>query len=246
MVSYRNPPVIEAVCEFRFPQDTQWPKDIADQLYEKVKDAFPHKEIHKVQELEITAKEDKIGHKIIPIERVTLQSEKPRIQLHIGNRILSIHCLQPYPSWKVFLPSIHMAFNTIQKITTITGIDRIGLLYLDKIEIPQDGGSLSEYFNFHPFLGEKLPKDFVNFIVGCEFPYANMRDICRLQLTRGIQERQGHSTFILSTDYYLAKRQMISHEEVDEWLENAHREVREIFEGSITDKMRTHFELEGN
>lgn len=39
---------------------------------------------------------------------------------------------------------------------------------------------------------------------------------------------------------------MISHEGVDEWLENAHREVREIFEGSITDKMRAFFEPEGN
>jgi uncharacterized protein (TIGR04255 family) len=246
MASYRNPPVIEAVCEFRFPKGTQWPEDITEKFYEKVKDSFPHKEVHKGQELEITAKEDDFRHKIVSIERTTLQSEKPRIQIHIGNRILSIHCLQPYPSWEVFLPRIQRAFDTIRKVTDITGIDRIGLLYLDKIEIPEGGDTLGEYFNFYPFIGKNLPKNFINFIVGCEFPFADMRDICRLQLTRALQERPGYSTFILSTDYYLAKRHMISQDDVDEWLENAHQEVREIFEGSITDKMRALFELEGN
>ncbi|MDN7024019.1 TIGR04255 family protein [Methanoculleus sp. FWC-SCC1] len=244
MSGYRNPPVIEAVCEFRFPPDTPWDAAIPERLYERLKEEFPHREVQKGQELEITQGNSGVSQKVISVERTILYSENRKILLHIGNHILAINCLQPYPSWKVFQPKIQQTFNAIQEVTGITGIDRIGLMYLDKIEIPEETGKLKDYFNFHPGIGEHLPQKFVNFIVGCDFPFADMRDICRLQLTRAMQEKPGNSAFILTTDYFLAKRQAIAPDEVFEWLENAHREVREIFEGSVTDKLRSLFDLE--
>ena len=244
MSGYRNPPVIEAVCEFRFPPDTPWDAAIPERLYELVKGEFPHREVQKGQELEITQNNTEIGHKIVPVERTILYSENRRILLHVGDRILAINCLQPYPSWEVFQRKIMRAFSAIQEVTGITGVDRIGLMYLDKIEIPGETGRLIEYFNFHPGIGEHLPQAFINFMVACDFPFADMRDICRLQLTRAMQEKPGHSAFILTTDYFLAKRQAIAPGEVPLWLENAHKEAREIFEGSITDKLRSMFDPE--
>jgi len=244
MSGYRNPPVIEAVCEFRFPPDTPWDAAVPERLYERMKGEFPHREVQKGLELEITQDNSKIGHKIVPVERMILYSENRRILLHVGNRSLAINCLQPYPSWEIFQPKILRAFNVTREVCRITGIDRIGLMYLDKIEIPAETGELREYFNFYPGIGEHLPRAFTNFMVGCEFPFADMRDICRLQLTHAMQEKPGHSAFILTTDYFLAKRQAIAPAEVPLWLENAHRGVREIFEGSITDKLRSLFDPE--
>ncbi|MGQ0654564.1 MAG: TIGR04255 family protein [Betaproteobacteria bacterium] len=38
---YKNPPIIEAICEFRFSETSPWDLTIPGLIYELVKDKFP-------------------------------------------------------------------------------------------------------------------------------------------------------------------------------------------------------------
>ena len=40
---YLNPPIVEAVCEFRFTSDTQWDLAVSGLLYKKIKDDFTNR-----------------------------------------------------------------------------------------------------------------------------------------------------------------------------------------------------------
>jgi uncharacterized protein (TIGR04255 family) len=52
---YKNPPAIEAVCEFRLSPETEWDITIPGLIYERVKEKFPIKEQRTFQNVEISS-----------------------------------------------------------------------------------------------------------------------------------------------------------------------------------------------
>jgi len=245
MNDYRNPPIVEAVCEFRFSSDTPWEQDLPDRFYDAFRDHFPIRESRKGQSLEIKANATGIeGHRVEAIDIQIFLAQDRRMLIQLGPRALSIHCLRPYPSWDVFGPMIRRAYETIDSLTGgIRGFDRIGLLYVDKIEIPGETVRLEDYFAFYPHLGERLPQDVENFMVGCDFAYKG-RDICRLKLTLAMPEKQNTQAYLLTTDYFLAQKDTVKPDDACAWVEEAHTAVKELFKGCITEKLEEIFDQE--
>src|SRR2546425_12443479 len=67
---YLNPPLVEAVCEFRFLPDTQWDLTIPGLMYEKIQDRFPHKEQRLVSDIEISQEGKEIKQQVRTSERM--------------------------------------------------------------------------------------------------------------------------------------------------------------------------------
>ena len=51
-----------------------------------------------------------------------------------------------------------------------SGIDRIALVYIDKMDIPEKKIEMKDYFKFYPQLGEELPHDSQQFHHRVRFP----------------------------------------------------------------------------
>lgn len=244
MNEYRNPPIVEAVCEFRFSSDTPWDHDLPDRFYDAVRDHFPIRESRKGQSLEIKTKPAGIeGHRLETVDIPVFLGKDRKMLIQFGQRGLSIHCLRPYPSWEVFGPTIRQTYEAISSLTDIRGFDRIGLLYVDKIEIPGEEIMLEDYFTFYPHLGEGLPQEVENFMVGCDFTYKD-RDICRLKLTQAMPERPDTLAYLLTTDYFLARKDTVKPDDAYAWVEEAHTEVKALFKGCITKKLEAIFDQE--
>ncbi|MGV8088032.1 MAG: TIGR04255 family protein [Methanomicrobiales archaeon] len=241
MTQYRNPPIIEAICEFRFSPETKWDPTIPGLVYEKLKSGFPLRESRIEQEIEMRVDDKGLKHHIKPSQRAVILSENRKSLVQIGERILAINHLKPYPGWDNFRPKIHWAFEALKEATDIVGIDRIALVYIDKIEIPGKTVTMEEYFEFLPHLGSKLPQNYSSFIVGCEFPFNDKRDICKLQLTSAIPDNPKYSAFILTTEYFVPHKKAISPENALNWVEDAHTIVRDQFKGCITPKLEELF-----
>ncbi len=246
MVGYKNPPIVEAVCEFRFSKNTVWNSDIPSKLYEKIKDEFPNTEIRNEQHIEIKAtKKGGIEESNLEsVDRCVYLNNERKILIQIAPRMISISCLKPYPSWEVFKQKIKLAYDTLGELTEINEIDRIGLAYVDKIEIPEEPVKLKEYFKFYPHLSNELPQVFGNFIIGCDFIYNEGRDLCRLQLTKAMPGKKENNAFLLTTDYFTAKINSVKPIEAINWIEKAHIELKQIFIGCITEKLEDLFNKE--
>lgn len=239
---YANPPLVEAVCEFRFTPDTQWDMTIPGLVYEKLKDEFPRREQRLFQEIELIQGPDGLQRQIRTSERIVFLMEDRKTFVQIGPRLLAINCLAPYPTWAGFKPKIVKAFEALMDTTDVKGLQRVGLRYINLIEIPSSQIKLEDYFQFYLFLGPELPQVMVNFIVGCEFRYAHDRDLCRVQLITTPSGSSERPAFTLDIDYFLAQPKGIKPEEVAEWVEQAHNEIEQIFEGCITDRLRELFQ----
>lgn len=237
---YANPPVVEAVCEFRLTPDTSWDMTIPGLVYERLRDEFPNREQRLIQEVELAQGPEGFQQQIRTSERILFLTEDRKVFVQVGPRLLAINCLKPYPTWENFKPRIRKAFESLNEVTDVKGLQRIGLRYINQIVIPASLTELKDYFQFHLSLGPELPQNMVNFVAGCEFAY-NDRDLCRVQLmpvASGISEQL---TLILDIDYFLAKPRGIEPEQAMEWVEEAHDKVEEIFEGCITDRLREIF-----
>jgi uncharacterized protein (TIGR04255 family) len=242
-MNFKNPPIVEVICEFRFSQDSKSDPTIPGLLYEKLKTDFPIKESKIDQEIEITAEERGVRHGVKnpnPLAAFFSQDRKSLIQ--IGTNKLSIHHLKPYPGWEHFRPKIQLAFDALNSVTTIQEIDRIALVYIDKIEIAGHHLDLKQYFNFMPYLGDGFPEPFTDFMMGCDFPYNNKRDICKLQLTSAMPDNKANSAYLLTTEYFLAKKSAVTKSEALGWVENAHTVVHGTFLNCITKKLEDQFE----
>lgn len=245
MSRYRNPPIVEAVCEFRFSADTPWEQNLPERFYDAVKERFPIRESRKEQAIQIKASsEGVVEHRLEMTETPVFLAGDRKVLIQIGPRRLSIHRLKPYHSWGDFKSTINLAYDTVTSLTNVTGFDRAGLLYVDKIEIPGSSIRLADYFTFYPHCGEGLSGDVMNFMVSCDLTYSGNRDICRLSMTRAMPEKEGNSAYLLTTDYFLAKRNAVKPEDVMTWVEEAHKTVKALFKGCITEKLEEVFNLE--
>lgn len=239
---YLNPPIIEAVCEFRLAHDSKWDLTIPGLVYEKVTNEFPNKEQRLIQEVEFTQSPQGIQQQIRTSERVLFLTNDRKTFIQVGPHFLAINCLKPYPTWEGFKPWIEKAFSTLIETVDVERLQRIGLRYINRIEIPSRSIDLDNYFEFRPFLGQNLPQNMENFIVQCLLPFFDGRDSCKVQLTNAVPERPDNISFLLDLDYFLAQAQTVSANQALEWVEDAHQKVEEIFEGCIAERLREIFQ----
>ena len=67
---YANPPLVEAVCEFRLSEDSPWDLTLPGLFYEKVKDIFPEKRQVRAQEILVSQTPQGIGQKVQASDRI--------------------------------------------------------------------------------------------------------------------------------------------------------------------------------
>jgi uncharacterized protein (TIGR04255 family) len=240
---YANPPIVEAVCEFRLRQDVKWDPTIPGVLYGKVRDSFPIKEGKLVQDVTITQKQEGISHQIRTTERAWFLSDDRKTFAQLGPGVLAVNRLNPYPGWGFFKPRIEMAFRALRDIVPMGDLERIGLRYINRIEIPSQPINLQDYFAYGPYFGPSLrEKSLAAFLVLCTIPFCEGRDACNVQLATPAPEQAAGSTFVLDMDYFLSRPRSVSEEGAMEWVETAHGNILEIFESCITDRLREIFQ----
>ncbi len=239
---YKNPPIIEALCEFQFTPSSPWDLAIPGLVYEKVQNDFPKRRQVRHVEVGLRTKGEAVEQELRTTDRVQFVRKDEKALIQVGQNLLAVNHLRPYQTWEAFLPLIRQGFDVYYETAKPTGIQRIGLRYINRIELPGPRVQLEDYFLFYPFLGTNLPQDHGAFIVGVDILYEDGRDGLRLQVTSANPEEAEALAFQLDLDYSLRQPTAIPFEATFNWIETAHSRVEEIFEGCINDKLRQRFD----
>ncbi|MGI9057432.1 MAG: TIGR04255 family protein [Ktedonobacteraceae bacterium] len=238
---YKNSPISEAVCEFQFGQDSYWDFTVPGLVYEQVRDTFPNRSQIARVTMGISASEGEIGPQFgaVPIMRFTRKDEKAHIQ--VATHLLSIHHLSPYSSWQEFLPLIKDAFEAYCEVAPPKSVHRIGLRYINTIELTGSNISLEDFFEFRPYIGSDLPRNIGPFAMSVQLPFENSRDTLNLQMVSQAGLSFDNATIILDLDYFLVKSGEVKLDEVFAWIDTAHTNIESIFEASITEQLKQKF-----
>ncbi len=239
---YKNSPIIEAVCEFRFQPGAAWEKSFPDRIHEELHETFPIKRPITAFQSSLTI--DSRGSQQHLQQTNTLQAlredETASVMIDV-DRIAVIHA-KPYPAWEVFQPLIKQGLAAYRNVATPKGLHRVGLRYINQIEMPGEQVDLSEYLNFFPVLNWRLTTAYGPFAMMMQIPFDDDRDILNLRLSSGAVNSPDAMAVILDFDYFSGQSGAMNFEQVFDWLEEAHSRVESAFEGCIKDSLREIFE----
>lgn len=239
---YKNPPLVEALCEFQFIPNQPWDVTIPGLLYEKIKDTFPDRQqkIGLGVQLKVTEKE--LEHRVEPIPPLIQFHKKDKTALiQVAPDLLVVNHLQPYPEWEIFKSMILENLQKYIEVANPKGFKRIGLRYINVFEFAKPEIELEDYFKYRPYIHEKLPKTLSTFITKTEFPLEDGNEILIMTLALQVPSKPNVLAILLDIDYAMIKTEYVMLDNVQNWLEKAHNKAEEAFEESITEKARILF-----
>jgi uncharacterized protein (TIGR04255 family) len=234
---FQNPPLVEAVCEFRF-KSKSWDPTIAGILFPKIEEYFSKKESVQEGSVELffdakVKKEPEISHS---------ESEFPKFSNDAGNiftimkkNAISIHCIKPYSNWEEFNSKIKFILDKYQESANPEKLDRVGLRYINKISLPKIDFIFSDYFKIKVTPLEDIIK--VEDINAMQIGVVSKSDnsLIKTQFV-WLGDKNENKEFILDIDCFTDNPG-----DMDDWLEKSHSKIEKIFLSSLNEKTITTF-----
>ena len=231
----KNPPLIEAMCEFRFDPESEWDWTIPGRIFEKIGDEFSERgEVHR---LGITVNEGGDGAP----KPTVIQGGPDRIQfkradgtaiVQAGPRLLSINHLRPYRTWEDFRDLVLRMYDTYVGVSGSHPLHRIGLRYINHLPLPPIGQELHEMLTTKPNLSGRLDRKVTSFFQRYALQHDDPPGILIHQT--GLQRSDDDPIVTLDLDFYSQEvRGIGSGDALGDWLDRAHARVEEAFIDSL-------------
>lgn len=250
---YPNPPIREAVCEFRYQEDGHWDSASPGLVYAALRPEFPRRLADDRPNQLVGAESPNLlpqplqdiglGLQIVPYSPVRFWREADESgYIAVAPYRLSVHHFKPYPSWEQFGEIIRKGAKAYQDILNPTRIQRIGLRYINDLNLGQVRVSPADFLEFYPFIGQHLPQNLSGFRCSVQIGFENERDSLNLQVTTAPLPLGENVQLILDLDYFLVQPDEVSLYQAAEWLETAHSNLESVFEGCLKDTARSLFQ----
>lgn len=244
-VLYENPPLTEAVCEFRFEAGEPWDWAVPGRLYERLGGEFPRRE--HVPPMGNTPAAVPGGARLLPAPiRMRFLSSEGNAMVQVGCDLLAVNYLRPYPGWEAFSRTIYAALDAYESVARPAGLVRVGLRYINRIEVPvlepATPVESSEYITASPgvpprWQGEPLR----GFVQRIEVPFPSVQAVLTVHSGSAEADRQDCVAFLVDLDFATDLTGVLPLGGAREWLEAAHREVFGAFQACITPRTEASF-----
>ena len=240
---YRNPPIQETICEVHFDlseplmlQKIESLKDVWSKEYPEQKIVQERKVEFHISTEGIQTQEGDLGHRLI------CKTADGKRLVQLSGLFYAANQLRPYPGWEEsFRDTIRKRSEDVQKKIGPLKFKRVGLRYINRIDVPQVPLVWEEWFQL------KLPVP--------EMPGSRQGDF-QMQFHRALAEGRRFtinvaalaspdrkvSPVILDLDLIWegAAREP---SELGQVLEQVHGPHRLVFEGYLRDKVRKLFDV---
>lgn len=237
---YAKPPIQEAICEIHFIVDDPLSSERIGQLKEVWETEYSEQKLNEEKDVKVEVGpdgvrvvENKMGHRL-----VCRSSDGLRL-VQLSGRFLAVNQLRPYPGWEEgFRDTIMARAGEVQSRLGPFEIGRVGLRYINKIDVPQVPFVWEDWFNF------RLPMPELEGAVGGPFQMRfeqQLKNHSNLIVNSVSLPSAGDSTpVILDLDVVWTGKPAHA-EKLLELLETVHAPHRLAFEAYMTDKLREQF-----
>lgn len=244
---YRQPPIVEALCELYF-EGSEWDDTVPGQFYDQIKAHFPIKRQREIQEAQVmlsTAGEASAGVKRLPPWMQFVASDESRL-IQIGRDVLVVNQLRPYPHFEEWEPMIYSSLEKYRKLANPKGIARLGLRYINRVIIPHGQALMEDYFTVYPQLPKAMGDMHGRFMIRVDLPSQKEGHGVLITFGSAPSEKPDEIAHLLDLYDTFKPEQSMAFDAVTAQVKIAHENIEAAFEGSITDKLRTLFELEAS
>ena len=227
-VRFENPPLAEAVCEFRFAGIGVQSVLVPGRYYERVKAEYADIEVSRKVGVQAGGQELAMA-----TEDVTVFRNRPANRLvQIGFGMLAINQLRPYSDYPTFRREIEARLVDYREIALPKRLTRVGLRYINHLTVPEDK-TLPAMLNVGFTVPQSLPGKPDPYLLRLVFGYQGGRDQLILITAKAPGRQDGQST-VLDLDYVLVKPDQVGEKELMGWVDTAHDTIGNVFHASVT------------
>jgi uncharacterized protein (TIGR04255 family) len=236
---YPKAPITQAICEFQFKSSKEWDWTVPGLYYQEIQTEFPVKKEERAFEVRVSPQQPQFVQSAgAALSKMLFVRRDQSAMVHVGPDLLGVTVFAPYPGWDEFTKLISRQLAIYEKIATPASFKRIGVRYINQIELPTKSSvKLTKFFRYYPHLPETIEQTHGDFLMRVAHGFANDRDTMIVAIaTTAVPS--GQLGFILDIDYSLMQFDKIQLDRGLAWVEEAHSNVEAMFEACITDETR--------
>jgi len=242
---YRNPPLLEAACEFQFRLAEPWDEAIRERFHDRIRAEYPNHGRSVRQDVESTpiADDQGVGQTInLSTTEITVYTAiDRRTFVQLAPDTLTVNVTTPYPSWSGVRPRIEEALQALTAVVRIEALTMARLVYIDRFVLPL-GAAIDRYFTFRPHLAPPFPWQQADLYLGLHADESE-GGAYTIELRRAREDSSEIDVYLMRSEYAIARD--LSMDEGLAGIDRAHERINELFEACITDEMRAVFDAEG-
>lgn len=239
---YSAPPITEAVIEIKFAQPL--PTDRLEKINTALSKAYPEGQLVKSLLLDVEVNEGEAQPRASreDVHGFRRTGSDPAELLILWPNSLVISQLAPYPGWDVFFARFKTAWSTMVRRTGYREIMRVGVRYINRIDVPFEDGKaeFEKHLNIFPKLPE--PIESVDFYTVQTLSRLEAID-CGLRINSGRVPSPliNHASFILDIDIFKEFDHPMKEDALFSLLNAVRAEKNRIFEVCVSDLARDSF-----
>jgi uncharacterized protein (TIGR04255 family) len=232
---YRKPPVLEAVIEVRYVN--QISKADLDRISRRLEGKFPRREEEVSIDVEISpysvnAETIPTGHKLTSADNLSVVLLRPAS--------ITSSKLAPYVGWDVLIKQTESILNDVYKVIERRQIGRIGVRYINRLDIPGGNIKLEDWLN----VGLNVPTDFGHVLneFGGRVVVPTGENLTTALAFQSVPSPLiDHSSVVLDIDVAIERGIPLSDDEVWKLIARMREAKNSVFESCITQRMRDLF-----
>jgi uncharacterized protein (TIGR04255 family) len=243
---YANPPVVEALVEFFF-NGSHWAPTTPGLFYSEVKSDFPAESALDQFELDVTVTSAQAGARVSRGEQRSRFLSADELQMvQVARNLLVFNQMRPshevtYPHFEDWRPVVMRMLDTYRAAARPAAIERLGMRYINRVVIPHTGFRMEEYFRLYPEIPATLGGTHHDFLMRVAIPPLHPDHQLIVTFGSAPTEEPGTTAHLLDLYDILHLQETESFEAVQQRLDEAHGNIVQAFECSITDRARELF-----
>ncbi len=241
---YKNDPIHEAICEFRFACDAPWDDDARARIAQEFQPFSPEppKPLNRHTALLST---DPQGRPSITPEQVETHEhtlftrDDGRVRAIIGGASVSAHSLRPYMNWERYRPTIEQVYRLYVAARRPSQLQRIGLRYINRFEVGADGVPAAVVVGAPPVKAAPIPA-LREHVHRDEHEWDDGARVTIVTVSARVEDR-----LVLVVDLDVSavpEVEVDDHAAVLSIVEDLHNRERDVFEKVVTDKAKEVFD----
>ena len=239
--AYNSPPITEAVIEIRFDSS------VNEKVFAKTVKAFAkyYPELKPIDqyEFEVAVRGGEAETNTTLVREFKLTSADMTEVIVLKKSVFLLSQLAPYKSWEDFIVRFERDWNLYNKIVGLKKIVRIGVRFINRIDIPKEDDGLVneyEYLNIYPKQPEEIGP-FISYAVQSQMFLPEIDSLLKLNSAVVPSPLIDNISIVFDQDISRESKLPQNTKDILAYLNEVRGEKNKVFELCMTDKARELF-----
>ncbi len=240
--TFEKPPLVEALCEFRFAGGETWDWTVPGRFYGSIALEYPFREEQKFVSVQMTPTEGGVSSGVQGgIERLLFRSAQGNQVVQVGPEFLSVHQTAPYSHWDDFKAEIQRVLQFYWEAAKPGFIVGLSLRYINNVPLFMPKVQWEDLFAIMPNIPDSKDDQWLDWAQRVAVARPQHGAVLVVQSgtimnANASPENEGEAkvSVLLDFNFVHLGEQPLFLSVVPQWLETAHDEVESMFEKSLT------------